>query len=142
MANLRRDRGKERFWRRHVAGWRRSGLSIRDYCRGQGLSEPSFYAWRRVLRERARQRGTGARQARMSAGAEVEVRRGVSAADKRSASATATPPVFVPVRLIEEARASSALEVVLRGGRVVRVPAGFAAAALRELVAVLEGLPC
>ena len=51
MAKAWRDRGKERFWRRHVAAWRQSGRGIRDYCRRAGLSEPSFYAWRRVLAE-------------------------------------------------------------------------------------------
>jgi transposase len=122
MANRQRDRGKERFWQRHVAGWRRSGLSVRDYCRTECLAEPSFYAWRRVLAERARH--------------------AASDSGKHSASAMAALPAFVPVRLIEETSAAAVLEVVLRGGRVVRVPAGFAAAALREVVAVLEGLPC
>jgi hypothetical protein len=37
---------------------------------------------------------------------------------------------------------AGSVEVVVRGGRVVRVAAGFAAATLREVVAVLEGLPC
>jgi hypothetical protein len=33
---------KERYWRGHVAAWRRGGRSVRDYCRSHGLSEPSF----------------------------------------------------------------------------------------------------
>jgi hypothetical protein len=48
-------------------------------------------------------------------------------------------PVFVPVRVVPAA----ALEVVLGDGRVVRVPAGFDAATLRQLFAVLaETPPC
>ena len=43
---------KERFWRMQVRRWRTSGLSVRDFCAEQGLSEPSFYAWRRTLAER------------------------------------------------------------------------------------------
>jgi hypothetical protein len=33
--------------------WRSSGLSVRAFCRSHGLSEPSFYSWRRVLAQRA-----------------------------------------------------------------------------------------
>ena len=39
MARWRRDTAKERTWRRHVARWQRSGLSIRDYCEVEGLVE-------------------------------------------------------------------------------------------------------
>jgi hypothetical protein len=52
MANHQRDPDKERFWREAVAGWRRSGQTIRAYCREQQLSEASFHAWRRTLAER------------------------------------------------------------------------------------------
>jgi hypothetical protein len=45
----------------------------------------------------------------------------------------------VPVRLVEDV--AVAVEVVLRGNRVVRVPAGFAARTLRDVVAALEELP-
>jgi hypothetical protein len=44
---------------------------------------------------------------------------------------------FVPVRVVPTA-ASMAFEVVLHGGRVVRVPAHFDAASLRQLLAILE----
>ena len=126
MAKTWRDRGKERFWRQHLAGWRRSGRGIRDYCRSAGLSEPSFYAWRRVLAERQSARRTVA-SARQQA-------------ERPEQSPTAA--AFVPVRLIEESAVAGSVEVMVRGGREVRVAAGFAAATLREVVAVLEGLPC
>ena len=135
MAKTWRDRGKERFWRRHVAAWRRSGRGIRDYCRSVGLSEPSFYAWRRVLAERQAARRTAA-SARKVASAQKVVER-----QEQSTRVAA----FVPVRLIAEsaeAAAAGSVEVVVRGGRVVRVAAGFAAATLRDVVVVLEGLPC
>jgi hypothetical protein len=55
-------------------------------------------------------------------------------------------PAFVPVRLIEEpSPGATAVEVVVRGGRLVRVAPGFRADTLREVVAVLEtleGPPC
>ena len=34
------------------------------------------------------------------------------------------------------------LQVVLNSGRIVRVPAGFDAATLRQLLAILEERPC
>jgi transposase len=52
MSRQRQDPGRERFWREAVAGHRQSGLSVRAFCRRRGLSEPSFYAWRRQLDER------------------------------------------------------------------------------------------
>jgi transposase-like protein len=44
-----RDSDKERFWRRMLRQWQRSGLSIRAFCRKHNLAEPSFYAWRRTF---------------------------------------------------------------------------------------------
>jgi hypothetical protein len=52
MAGLQRDPRKEAFWRRVVARWQRSGQTGRAFCRDAGLSEPSFYAWRRELARR------------------------------------------------------------------------------------------
>jgi transposase-like protein len=45
-------------------------------------------------------------------------------------------PAFVEIKPVA---AASAIEVVLRSGHVLRVPDGFGEAALRRLVAVLEG---
>ena len=43
-----RDLAKERFWRRALRQWQRSGLSVRAYCAEHDLTEALFYAWRRV----------------------------------------------------------------------------------------------
>jgi hypothetical protein len=51
-----RSSARERFWRRIVAKQPTSGLSIRDWCDLQSVSEPSFYAWRRELARRAAER--------------------------------------------------------------------------------------
>ena len=106
-----RDPRKERFWRRMLRQWRRSGLSVRAFCAQQGLSEPSFYAWRRTLADR-----------------------------------DPPAPAFVPVTLLPEptarltpdAAASTGLELLLPGGRVLRVGAAFDEPTLRRLLAVLE----
>jgi hypothetical protein len=45
----RRNVAKEQVWRQVMARRRRSELSIRAFCEREGLSEPSFYVWRREL---------------------------------------------------------------------------------------------
>jgi hypothetical protein len=53
MANTPNSQREQR-WRQAIAGWMKSGLSIRAYCSRHHLSEPSFYAWRRELAKRDR----------------------------------------------------------------------------------------
>jgi hypothetical protein len=36
--------------------WRGSGLSIRAFCRAEGIAEPRFYWWRRELAQREQKR--------------------------------------------------------------------------------------
>ena len=47
-----RSESKEELWRLLVEQQRRSGLSIRAFCRQRAISEPSFYAWRKKLQKR------------------------------------------------------------------------------------------
>ena len=109
-----RDVNKERFWREAIGRWRRSGQTIRGFCRKQGLSEVSFHAWRRTIAQRDEQ------------------------------VPCATPlncePVFVPVRLTPAVPGANEvpLELVLGSGRIVRVPPGFDADTLRQLLTVLD----
>ena len=114
-----RDRGKERLWRRMVRQWRRSGRTVCDFCAEHGLAESSFYAWRRAISERDR-------QVAQQAGSDGQ---------------TEDSPAFVPLCVVPAATAA-ALELVLGQGRVVRVPAGFDAVTLQQLLAVLEEPSC
>lgn len=43
---------KESRWRDVVHRQADSGLSLREFCTKEGISQPSFYAWRRKLGER------------------------------------------------------------------------------------------
>jgi transposase-like protein len=45
-ASLRRE-----YWRERIAAQERSGLTIQRFCKEQGLTEQSFYVWRKRLRE-------------------------------------------------------------------------------------------
>jgi transposase len=116
-----RDGGKERFWRRTLRQWRRSGLSVRAFCAEHGLAEASLYAWRRIIAQR-----------------DWEDSR---VPDGHSDAAVDVTPVFVPLRVIDVST-QVAFEVVLERGRVVRVLRGFDADTLRQLLAVLEDRPC
>ena len=136
MARFQRDRSKERFWRRVVRQWRRSGGSIRAFCAERGLSEPSFYAWRRRLAELDQAAVTSKQATRRMASKRPNQE------DNGSVGA------FVPVQVVGSAAseaatmATSAIEVVVGAGRVVRIAAGFDTATLQRLLALLEGRPC
>ena len=47
------QQSKEDFWRSHIAGWRESGLSQREYCQGHGLSKSALGWWRTKLTRQA-----------------------------------------------------------------------------------------
>ena len=44
---------QEAYWRRHVHGWRESGLSGVRYCEREGLARKSFYRWRKRFADEA-----------------------------------------------------------------------------------------
>jgi hypothetical protein len=100
---------KERFWRRQMRRWRTSGLSARAYCAEQGLSEPSFYAWRRRLAERE--------------------------ATAQFVPLTVTPEVRIATEVDGSA---GAVELVLGTGRRLRIGPGFDGPTLARLLALLE----
>lgn len=124
----RRDRDKERTWRRRLRDWRRSGLSVRAFCDWHALSEPSFYAWRRELAQREQ---------------EVSVRR---ARPKKEMEERAAAARFLPVQVMPDSAldgsAARCLEVQLPTGVRLRVPAGFDRQTLSDVLAALETRPC
>jgi hypothetical protein len=44
---------KAEHWRERIAEQERSGVSVKLFCKQQGLTEYSFYAWRKRLRKQA-----------------------------------------------------------------------------------------
>jgi|GEM_PF-990684 len=46
---LHRRSEKEEFWRLVLSEFSGSGLSVREFCQQEGLSEPSFYSWRKKI---------------------------------------------------------------------------------------------
>src|SRR5437016_13011709 len=47
MRNKQGDRRE--FWIELIGKQKRSGQSVRAFCQGQGVSQPSFYYWRQQL---------------------------------------------------------------------------------------------
>jgi hypothetical protein len=42
---------KANEWAERIAAQQRSGISVKQFCKEQGLTEYSFYAWRKRLQE-------------------------------------------------------------------------------------------
>ena len=122
----RRDPAKEKYWRRLLRQWQRSGLTGRDFCAERGLNEPSFYAWRREIARRDQEQGKPSQRATRP----------------RSATADSPLPTFVKVTVDAGASPRATLEVVLAHDRRVRVAPGFDAQLLRQLLRVLEESSC
>ena len=45
------DTDQQQFWAMVLETFKSSGLSVRRFCKQEGLSEPSFYSWRKRLSE-------------------------------------------------------------------------------------------
>jgi len=43
------DTDQRQFWQMVLETFKSSGLSVRQFCKQEGLSEPSFYSWRKRL---------------------------------------------------------------------------------------------
>lgn len=108
-----RSSGAETVWGERLARFEGSDLTVGEFCRREGVSNPSFYRWRKRLGQRTRRtRGVG------------QVKEGTPAA---------TPPSrFLPVNV----SGVMATEVELPNGIRIRVP-GTNAEALRT--AILAG---
>ena len=66
----RRSFKAEAVWRERLARFERGGLTVAEFCRREGVSDPSFYQWRRRLQQGERGTRRTGRQARGEAGAE------------------------------------------------------------------------
>jgi transposase-like protein len=128
-SRVRRNAAKERFWRRHIARQARSGISVRAYCEQHGVSEPSFYAWRRELARREGE-AAGARP-RANDARRRPGRRFVALTLKRAAAVDARLPA-----------PAGALELVHPRGHVLRIGPGCDRATLAAVLAALEQSSC
>ena len=98
-------------WRGILKRQAGSGLSVREFCVAEGVSAPSFYAWRRKLRKR-----------KSDGSAAPRARRAKDAPDKG--------PLFVPFQLLD---AAQALEIIHPLGYRVQVTGDVNPVALRQV---------
>ena len=117
-----RKQDRETYWRNILTRQSKSGLSIARFCRQESIAQPSFYAWRRTIRER-----DGA-VAKFPANGRSDLGRGSKL------------PSFVPVR-VEEVMSAAGQHQPIRirwpGGVDIDVPASTSP---RDITAVLQGV--
>lgn len=113
-----RGPGRREIWAGHVAAWRSSGLTVREFCTNRRLAACSFYAWRKRLRT-----------------TEAGPRR-------RPGPGTRFVPLQVvglPAEALAKVGGARALvELELAGGRVLKFPAEMAPEMVARLAAALE----
>ncbi len=130
-----REMDREAIWRRILRDHAYSGLSIRQFCRDNDLTESAFYFWRRELQRRETQRSQEQRRP------PVPKERRDSGGAVRTASQAAAPS-FVPVSVSAPVGPETArIEIVLPGGARVHVAAGVERQALADVLAVLREAP-
>lgn len=112
-----------REWQSVFHDWKASGLTQVDFCAQRGLLIHAFRGVR--YGKRGPQVRFVARRKRATGFVPVKV----VATSKRSGLALLQPTVSV-------------LELVLAGGRVVRIPSGFDENLLSRVIAVVEGRTC
>ncbi|MGA3327811.1 MAG: hypothetical protein ABSF45_25405 [Terriglobia bacterium] len=117
MGSQNRDVEKERYWQKIIPEAVRSGISIREFCRQRRLKESQFYWWQRRLKAG---RGEGVRRRTGGQG-------GVASFALVSDEAGAT---------------DAGIELVLGGGRRLRIRRGVDEATLRVVLAALEPPRC
>jgi len=133
----RRDLKKESFWRRTIRRQSGSGLSVRGWCRDQGVSEACFHWWRRELARRDAEPGPAcvAADRRTRSGRPADRGAGVSGVTDRVGQRG--PALFLPVHVSGAAAEGSRIEIVLPDGHRVRVQGPVDRQALTDVLAVL-----
>lgn len=131
MGGLSRSKRVEarEFWEAAIRLWDESGLSVREFCDREGLSEHTFYAWRRTLREDGALSKDGQTASGDSgqAAADRRRRRRKKAVDDKSKDCVNKPEESVAAGFIELASPASAiacfctLELENKGGAKMRV---------------------
>lgn len=107
----------EARWREIVQRQAGSGISVRGFCAAEGISEPSFYAWRKKLRTR---NVNGTRAVRN---------------ERRREEAADTASLFIPFKMVDTA---ATLEIVHPLGYRIQVTGDVNPVALRHVIETLD----
>jgi hypothetical protein len=133
MANQRRSVEKEAYWRGQLDQQAVSGLSVRRWCRDNGVSEPTFYVWRRELRKRDLERDLPDRNP-----AEPGVQGRLSGAGVPSGfvAVDVVPSDVVTSDAVSSGREAQ-LEIDVAGGVVIRLRENASAETLERVLSVV-----
>lgn len=128
MVNRRYDLEKAQLWRLRIDQQQRSGLNVREFCRREAVSEPSFYAWRRELTKRDATDPQSANQAVAHSRTVIPV------------EVVDPPQIHLPADLhAAQLAATSCVELVTPGGCLLRFTPDIEPASLRSLLEVIAG---
>ncbi len=134
-----RDVAKERFWRKVIGDHAGSGLSVKAYCRKRGVSEASFFAWRRELAHRdvELRQPSNAPQSLVS-------KRTRQTSQQNEMTERRAPPLWAQLHVTpgEASSREATIEIVLPVGVRVLVSEGTSRQALIDVFAVLETPRC
>ena len=100
---------QQQFWRMVLETFQSSGLSVRRFCKQEGLSEASFYGWRKKLTASAKP---------------------VVGDDQ------VQPEAFIQIPIPQPA--SNCLELVLVSGHVLRIPSDIQREFLSHVLSALR----
>ncbi len=110
---VRSNNEKRQFWQMAIEAWRDSGLSVSKFCKAEGLTEGTFYNWRKKL--------------------SVEQ-------PPTNKQAVGNPSSFIQVAI--PGGNHSLLELVLSSGNTLRIGCGADSKTLSDVLSILhrEGL--
>ena len=104
------DNEQQQFWQMAIDTWQSSDLPVRQFCKQEGLSEPSFYSWRKKLTKCDKPEP-----------------------DKLKKTVSSD---FIAVSLPESH--SAGLELVLSSGNTLRISTSVGSKALTRVISVLQ----
>lgn len=145
------------FWEAAIRLWAESALSVREFCSREGLTEHTFYSWRRELMPE--NSAVGVKQEPAATDDAVVATNGRRRRRWRkpvvtSPSENASSVEFLPVRVVGGdasctpsatavvAQGTSPIEIVGASSWRVRILSGFDPATLDAVLTTLERRPC
>ena len=111
MSSKQAQSNKERrqFWQMVIETWQDSGMPVNRFCKAEGLSEGTFYNWRKKLSGRHSQ---------------------------RKEQSSSSPSAFIEVAMPKTNHA--ALELLLSSGNTLRISSEADSKTLRNVITVLR----
>lgn len=148
----RKNEEKRKYWRAVFERHARGGLSVATFCHEEGISESSFYRWKRIL---------GTSSTRVVSPSPTKVRKPNRSPEPRPrrAGGSGTEPEamtrdvlhrrsgpsvaassFVPVRITETPRGRTAIRVAWPNGLSVQIPAAVDPAEVENVLRLVDRL--